>query len=140
MVGLSEETTAARYSHRHTLDGRLQAAAQLLISVRDQVADSSCTNLQDELARRRLQVLASSTALLIDEVRRMLDAKRRDLDPRACPHCGWTRVSSLGTCPRCGKLRGAGDAGPDRRAPGALQQARDERPDPALRGRDASVA
>ncbi|HXS83484.1 MAG TPA: hypothetical protein VN896_12280 [Methylomirabilota bacterium] len=89
------------------LDSRLQAAAQLIAVVLDELRTLQIRTVLDELARRRLRVLGAAVVGLGSELCNELDGSARTLDPRVCPHCGWGRVSAASTCPRCGRAVGA---------------------------------
>src|SRR4029079_89812 len=106
MVGMVSERTSQ--DDRQSLDGRMQAAAQLLVTVGDELDTLHFRTVGDELARRRLQVLTAAVLKLAERVRLTLDVSRRLLDPDACPHCAWFRPPERsGICPRCKQPRGA---------------------------------
>jgi rubrerythrin len=86
---------------RNAPDTRLNAAAQLLLAVLDELTQAQ--DPPDELTRRRLRVLSSAVSHIASQLVEHLDTIARPRRQNECPHCGWTRATRE-QCPRCGRL------------------------------------
>src|SRR5581483_11528939 len=103
--------------YRNGLDNRLEAAAQIVLGVLEDLPNLSSKDSADELARRRLRATTASIIALVAELQHELQARAKARRHDECPHCLWASpATSSGRCARCGKVRNASERGGRRSA------------------------